>query len=162
MLHDFHADKIPEQITGHNINSMDASGLGWIQPGDALSELVTALIKEENGMGLLLNGIPAKGERIERPDLKRAAFISPLAQVRASNYRTPTFLAIGDEDEIVPFHTAVDFANALKEHDIKSGFLAVRGARHIYDLNLRPGSDGWEQGVAPGYKFLFEQLQMNV
>ncbi|PWY93856.1 ketoacyl-synt-domain-containing protein [Aspergillus sclerotioniger CBS 115572] len=145
-------------MTSHSFNSTDTSGLGWIQPGDPLSELVLALVKEENGMGLLLDGIPTDGEKIKRPDLKRAAAISPLAQVRAGNYQTPTFLIIGKEDEIVPFQTAVEFTNALKEHGVKSGLLPIPGARHIHDLTLAPGSEGWEMGVEPGYKFLFEQM----
>ncbi|PYH99806.1 ketoacyl-synt-domain-containing protein [Aspergillus ellipticus CBS 707.79] len=147
-------------ITSHAFNSTDTSGLGWIQPGDPLSELVLALVKEENGMGLLIDGMPKEGEQISRPDPKRAAAISPLAQVRAGNYHTPTFLIIGEEDEIVPFHTAVEFINSLKENGIKHGFLPIPGERHIHDLTLTPGSEGWENGVAPGYKFLLEQIEL--
>ncbi|RAK96953.1 ketoacyl-synt-domain-containing protein [Aspergillus ibericus CBS 121593] len=153
---------LPTQpITSHSFNTSDTSNLGWIQPGDPLSELVLALVKEENGMGLLLDGIPTDGEQIKRPDAKRAAAISPLAQVRAGYYRTPTFLIIGEEDEIVPFHSAVEFANALQEQGVKSGFLPIPGARHIHDLSLMPGDEEWERGVAPGYRFLFEQMGLS-
>lgn len=27
---------------------------------------------------------------------------------------------------------------------------------HIHDLMLRPGSEGWEKEVRPGYRFLFD------
>ncbi|PWY75480.1 ketoacyl-synt-domain-containing protein [Aspergillus heteromorphus CBS 117.55] len=146
-------------ITTHAPNTTDTTSLGWLQPGDPRSELVLALIKEENGMGLLINGIPTEGEQIPAPDLNRAAAISPLAQLRAGNYRTPTFLIIGEEDEVVPFNTAVEFVATLKDHGIECGLLAIPGARHIHDLSLMPGSEGWEEGVAPGYRFLLERIE---
>jgi len=42
---------------------------------------------------------------------------------------------------------------------VKSGFLPVKGAKHIFDLGLAPGSDGWDSGIGPGYEFIFRELE---
>lgn len=146
------------QATGHSFSSTDNTGLGWIKPGDPRSELVLALVQEKNGVALLLDGIPAHGNSLEAPDSQKVAAISPLTQVKAGNYHTPTFFIIGDRDEIVPFHTAVNFAESLKEHGIHHGFIAVPGAKHIHDLAMSPGSAEWDNWVLPGYSFLFDML----
>lgn len=149
---------ICSQVTSHTFSSTDSSGLGWVKPGDPRSELVLALVKEKNGMALLLDGIPADGDTLGAPEPERVAAISPLAQVQKGNYHTPTFVIIGEEDEIVPFHTSVNFVNALSKQGIKNGFIPVPGQRHIYDLTLSPGMSKWDDWVAPGYKFLFDIL----
>ncbi|PNP44319.1 hypothetical protein TGAMA5MH_03925 [Trichoderma gamsii] len=145
-------------VTSHAFNSTDTTNMGWVKPGDPRSELVLALVKEKNGVALLLDGIPADGNTLGVPEPERVGAISPLAQVQKGNYHTPTFVIIGDEDEIVPFHTSVNFSNALREQGIKNGFIPVPGQRHIYDLPLSPGMAKWDDWVAPGYNFLFEIL----
>lgn len=108
----------------------------------------------------MLNGIQTDdaGNWREPPDPKRVAAISPMAQLRAGKYTTPTFMIHSDKDEIVPFHTAVKFVAALKEHGVKSGFLPVKGERHIHDLNLKPGAAKWDSQVEPGYAFLLGEI----
>ena len=93
------------------------------------------------------------------PTPERIAAISPLSQVRAGNYSTPTFIIHGDRDEIVPFHTAERFVQAMRAAGVESGFLPIKGARHIYDLTLKPGQKGWGETVEPGYRFLFDILR---
>nr|BAZ95871.1 polyketide synthase [Fusarium sp. NBRC100844] len=144
--------------TSHAFNSLDTTKLGWLSEGDPRSELVLALVKEKNGMSLLFNGMP-DGEELPRANADRAAAFSPLNQVRRGNYHTPTYLIFGDEDEIAPFSKAVEFEQALIEKDVLCGFLPVTGAKHIFDLGLTPGSDGWEIGVGPGYDFLVRQIE---
>ena len=146
------------QATSHAFSRTDTTGLGWLQRGDPRSELVLALVKEKNGMAILLDGIPTDGDTLQAPEPQRVAAISPLAQVQKGNYHTPTFVIIGDEDEVVPFHSSVDFVDALSKQGIRHGFIPVPGQRHIYDLTLTPGMAEWEQWVAPGYRFLFQIL----
>ena len=145
-------------ITGYDNGKVDTTGLGWVRPGDPRSELVLSLFKEGNGLPMMLNGISDPNWR-RKPEDARIAAISPIAQLRESMYTTPTFLIHGERDEIVPFHTAVKFVDALKNRGIKNGFLAVKGAKHIHDLNLKPGMPKWEEQVAPGYEFLLECLK---
>lgn len=111
-------------------------------------------------MPLLLNGIrpPNSKPWSTPPPAHLIAAISPLAHLREGTYTTPTFLIHGTEDEIVPFHTAVAFAGAMRERGNEVGMADVKGARHIHDLNLKEGDKGWWEGVGVGYDFLFRQL----
>lgn len=154
----------PKPLTSYDsTGDVDSTGLGWVRPGDPRSELVLSLFKEGNGLPLLLNGLPSlssvENPMLMAPSADRIAAISPLFQVRAGNYSTPTFIIHGDRDEIVPFYTAERFAKALRVAGVESGFLPVKQARHIHDLKLKPGQKEWEESVAPGYDFLINILQ---
>lgn len=138
---------------------MDTTKLGWVKAGDPRSELVLALIKEPRGMSLIFNGLPSEGEELPYPDANLASSFSPLFQVRKGNYTTPTYLIFGDEDDIAPFNKAVEFAEVLKKHGVRSGFLPVRQAKHIFDLGLTPGSEDWDKSIGPGYEFLLNELE---
>ncbi|KAH7118688.1 polyketide synthase [Dactylonectria estremocensis] len=149
----------PGASTSHAFNTLDTTKLGWLDEGDPRSELVLALIKEENGMSLLFNGLPTEGEELSRANAQRAAAFSPLTQARNGNYSTPTYLIFGDEDEIAPYEKAVEFEEVLTYNAVPCGFLHVTGAKHIFDLGLAPGSEGWDIGVGPGYDFLIRQIE---
>jgi acetyl esterase/lipase len=110
-------------------------------------------------MALLFNDNPLDSDELPYPDADRAAAFSPLVQVRKGNYSTPTYLVFGDQDEIAPFSKGVEFSRAMENHGVEGGFLAVKGAKHIYDLDLAPGSEGWKMGVGPGYDFLLNQIE---
>lgn len=147
------------QITNYDCDKIDTTGLGWVRPGDPRSELVLSLFKEGTGLPLMLNGLSSDlSKTFTKPDAKRVAAISPMAQLRMGKYTTPTFLIHGDKDEVVPFHTAVRFADALTDHGVHGGLLAVKGVKHIHDMSLRPGMERWQREVAPGYDFLFQAL----
>lgn len=129
-------------------------------PGDPRSELVLSLFKERNGLPLLLNGIrPSNGKPWSSPppaDL--VAAISPLSHLRRGTYTTPTFLIHGTKDEIVPYHTAVAFCEVMREMGVRGGLGEVKGVRHIHDLGLGEGAEGWWEGIGVGYEFLFREL----
>jgi acyl transferase domain-containing protein/acetyl esterase/lipase/aryl carrier-like protein len=148
-----------EAEVSHAFNSLDTTKLGWLSPRDPRSELTLALIKEENGMSLLFNGLPEKGEQLPRAHAERCKYFSPLTQLLNGNYGVPTFFIFGDEDEIAPFRIGADFGRALEQSGLRGGFLGVKGAKHIFDLALTPGSKGWEQNVAPGYEFLLREIE---
>ncbi|KAH7305897.1 putative polyketide synthase [Stachybotrys elegans] len=154
-------ETLPSTVAvSHSFNALDTTKLGWLQPSDPRSELTLALIKEENGMSLLFNGLPEKGEQLPRADPARCAYFSPLTQLRAGNYNNiPTFMIFGEEDEVAPFRKGVEFGQALKEAGIRGGFHAVKGGKHIFDLALTPGSQGWAEHIAPGYDFIFTELE---
>ncbi|PSN66430.1 ketoacyl-synt-domain-containing protein [Corynespora cassiicola Philippines] len=153
--------KVP--ITGYERDTADTTGLGWVRPGDPRSELVLSLFKEGNGLPLLLNGLPkssddAKSSWLQTPSPDRVAAISPMSQLRRGRYNVPTYIIHGTNDEIVPYHTAVKFIDAMRTEGIEGDLLTVKGARHIHDVALKPGSKRWEETVAPGYQFLFRHL----
>lgn len=136
-----------------------------MRPGDPRSELVLSLFKEGTGLPLLLNGLPSGSGAdddswTQRPDAERVAAISPMAQLRHGKYKVPTFIIHGTKDEIVPYSTAVAFADALRAAGVEGELLTVQGARHIHDVSLKPGNKRWDDTVAPGYEFLFRHLSL--
>ncbi|TVY40548.1 3-methylorcinaldehyde synthase, partial [Lachnellula occidentalis] len=150
-------------ITNYSSAKADRTGLGWVRPGDPRSELVMALFKEGIGLPLLLNGLPdattPPSEWFSRPSPAQAASISPLAQIRAGAYDTPTFIIHGTCDQIAPFAGAERFVGELRERGIRHGFLPLEGVDHMHDLRLRPGSGEWDAQVGPGYQFLFDVVR---
>ena len=58
----------------------------------------------------------------------------------------------------MPFGTAVAFTRAMREAGVRGGLGAVEGARHVHDLGVREGGEGWREGVGVGYEFLFGEL----
>jgi acetyl esterase/lipase len=137
---------------------MDGSGLAWIKPGDPRSELVLSLLKEGNGLPLLLNGISNPEDYKRLPDPRLVKAISPMAQIQDGRYKTPTYIVHGTMDEVVPYDSAVKFVEALRHHGVDCGFLTVEGVKHIHDLDLKPGTVSWEAQVAPAYEFLLKRL----
>ncbi|GAB1313206.1 hypothetical protein MFIFM68171_03416 [Madurella fahalii] len=150
-----------QPTTSHAPNAHDSTKLGWVQPGDPRSELVLALVKEPRGMALLFNDHPLEGDgnSLPEPNAFRAAEFSPLVHVRNGDYHTPTYVIFGDRDEIAPYSKAVEFANALEEKGVDGGLLTVKGQGHIFDVGLAPGTEGWEEGIGPGYEFLLRLLE---
>nr|AOO87096.1 polyketide synthase [Alternaria alternantherae] len=140
---------------------MDSSQLGWIKPGDPRSELIFAVLKEGIGLSVLLHGLSHEALAM-KPDPELVGAISPIAHVREGSYDVPTFIIHGTEDEIVPFDTAESFVKELENSGVECGFLPIPGAKHIHDLHLKPGSEEWNDQVEPGYRFLFEILEVSV
>ncbi|KAK7998987.1 hypothetical protein PG991_014662 [Apiospora marii] len=150
----------------HVVNSeTDSTKLGWVKPGDPRSELVLALIKEDRGMSLLFNDNPLNGNDdgdsndLPYPDAERAAVFSPLMHLRRGDYRTPTCLVFGDRDEIAPFDKEVEFAQEMEQQGVRGSLMSVKGAKHIFELDLAPGSDGWKLYIEPAYEFLLNELE---
>ncbi|RAK80213.1 uncharacterized protein BO72DRAFT_484062 [Aspergillus fijiensis CBS 313.89] len=159
-------------LTQHEVNDF-ASGrqtgsLGWLKPGDPRSELLLSMCRQDKGYGLslMLNGGRSGAERRQHrrvgdliaegwPSNERQAWICPTAQLMAGNYRVPTFIIHGRQDEVARFESAERFHQELQRQEIASGMLQLEHAHHIYDLHLKPGMVEWDEQVAPGYNFLF-------
>lgn len=46
----------------------------------------------------------------------------------------------------------------MKDAGLKSRLVVVEGAKHIHDLTLKEGDEGWWEGVGIGYEFLLKEL----
>lgn len=145
------------QISYYNPPGKDAA-LGGLALGDPRSELVFATFHSKNMAQILLQGFETCGKDDEgttsHPEPLQVSEISPLAQVRADNYRVPTFILHGSEDKVVPVSQSVEFDSALRERGVPSGILVPNGKEHLFDLFLKPGSEEWERCVLPGYDFV--------
>ena len=128
----------------------------WIRPGDARSDFILGQFQEGRGIADLLHDL--RDDWQQPPSKESIAAVSPLAQVQQGNYTTPTFIIHSTADEIVPYEESVAFVEALDKCGISCGLLTVKGAKHIHDLNTEPGSEAWETGVGPGYRFLLKAL----
>ncbi|KAH8203888.1 hypothetical protein TruAng_001952 [Truncatella angustata] len=156
-----------KSVTATPITSYDpgngATGcpeLSWMHAGDPRSELVLSLFREGNGLSLLLNEDRTSDQWYRNPaEPGRIAAVSPMAHMRSGDYKTPTYLIHGTQDEIAPFRSALDFFHALRETNVECGFLALSGVGHIHDLGLKPGTAEWDAQVGPGYEFLLRMLR---
>ncbi|KAI4177502.1 MAG: hypothetical protein LQ343_000483 [Gyalolechia ehrenbergii] len=157
--------KTPITSHGHS----DSTRLGWLKPGDPRSELVLSLFQESGNrsLSILLHGLPEETKETETnsseaqgPIISKELLdaINPIAQVRKDKYKVPTFSIHGSEDEVLPCGMSVAFHHALRERGVDGRVLVVDGARHLHDLGVEVGSQGWEKGVGDGYEWLLEQL----
>ena len=103
----------------------------------------------------MLSGISA-ADLAKPPPLAKIKAISPMAQLKAGRYNVPTFVIHADRDEIVPFKDTAAFVEELDRRGVKAGLGRVHGKKHIHDLALKPGADGWTEGVGVGYEFIFK------
>ncbi|RDL40047.1 Uncharacterized protein BP5553_00026 [Venustampulla echinocandica] len=158
---------ISEPISNYSINGGDSPELNWAKSGDLRSELLLSLFREprEYGLSLMLNGQPGAEGNIEKllwepPSLQRQAAICPTARLQAGQYNVPTYIIHGDQDNIASFEAASKFHKEMSQRGIKSGLLVVKNGHHIHDLHLKPGNGKWDEQVAPGYRFLFDALNV--
>ena len=105
----------------------------------------------------MLNGL-SSAALASSPPLERIQAISPMAQLRAGRYTVPTFVIHSDRDEITPFRASEAFVEELKKKGVIGGLGRVKGKGHIHDLALKPGDEGWQDGVGVGYEFIFRIL----
>jgi acetyl esterase/lipase len=90
---------------------------------------------------------------LPQPGIGKIMAVSPLAQIRQGNYRTPTFLVHGTADDLIPWQQSRDTYEAMVERNITAHLALVEGAPHICDLSSDPDSEGW-RAVIRGYDFL--------
>ena len=120
---------------------------------------------------ILINGLPNKKKLRGRnadsftnmvmPSKDQIASISPYAQIELGNYRTPTFIMHGTEDDLVPCRQSMNTIAALKRKGVDCGLGIASGARHLFDTF--PSDDPAGTGVAvvrEGYEFLMKHSRI--
>ncbi|KAL3250624.1 hypothetical protein ABHI18_011097 [Aspergillus niger] len=135
-------------------NCSEGNGFFGLQPGDPRSDLVLSVSKNGTALPLLLQAQADGADYLAMPSAARIAAISPLAQARQGNYRTPTFIIHSRQDQVVPFDAAERFITELKTQGVAGDLLGLLSVPHLHDLYLRPGTKEWEEQVEPGYRFL--------
>ncbi|KAI1195589.1 BcPKS19, polyketide synthase [Nemania serpens] len=90
---------------------------------------------------------------LPQPGVDAVVAVSPLAQIRRGNYRTPTFLVHGTADDLIPWQQSRDTYEAMLESRVPAQLALVEGAPHICDLSSDPDSEGWKAAIR-GYEFL--------
>ena len=122
---------------------------------------------------ILINGLPSKKSLINSgqdpeyfkslptPSKDQIASISPYAQIELGNYRTPTFIMHGTDDDLVPCEQSKNTIVALRGMGVECGIATPHGAKHLFDTfaSEDPMGSGVE-AVKEGYEFLFRQFGM--
>ncbi|KAI0154669.1 hypothetical protein GGR57DRAFT_466287 [Xylariaceae sp. FL1272] len=90
---------------------------------------------------------------LPQPSLEAIRAVSPMAQIRAGNYSTPTFLIHGTADDLIPWQQSQGTYEEMVARGIPVELVLVEGAPHITDLSSDPDSKGW-QAALRGYDFI--------
>ncbi|KAJ6155237.1 hypothetical protein N7470_005803 [Penicillium chermesinum] len=110
---------------------------------------------------MILEKRPNKSGSVELnfPSPEEIQAISPLAQIRAKNYHTPTFIVHGMRDDLIPIFQTQRTTSALSVQDVDSDFRVI-DALHLFDIYPENKQTNDElQSVVDGYKFLSDHVQ---
>ncbi|MCJ1383522.1 hypothetical protein MMC17_006636 [Xylographa soralifera] len=101
--------------------------------------LIHGLPTRAKARALRAAGVTTNWMDMPQPPAEAIQRISPYAQILAGRYRTPTFLAHGDNDQELPIEQSRDTIAALRACGVEAGFAAAHGAGHSFDF--RPDED---------------------
>ncbi|KAL4866180.1 hypothetical protein BDV12DRAFT_199374 [Aspergillus spectabilis] len=154
-------------ITAYNVPAHKRAVGGWMSMSDARSRIALHMNWRGQALPVLLNGLPSKNSLIAQgkeydperwlalpqpsADLVRA--VSPYAQIKAGNYRVPTFLIHGTRDDLIPWQHSQRTVDALVQEGVSSGLAVVEDAVHLFDLYRDP-TGMFKKAVTRGYDFL--------
>lgn len=112
---------------------------------------------------VIIGGLPSRSKAnklasrdwkaLPQPELKEIIRASPRAQIVRGQYKTPTFLVHGTNDDLIPWQQSQQTYETLVKNGTVAGLALVEGAPHICDLSANPESDGWK-AVLRGYDFI--------
>lgn len=131
---------------------------------DARCRIVLHINWEAQTLPVIIGGLPSRKKASEslhavdwnalpQPSLEMIRAVSPMAQIRAGNYNTPTFLIHGTADDLIPWQQSHGTYEVMVEKGIPVELALVEGAPHITDLSSNPDSKGW-QAALRGYDFV--------
>jgi len=112
-------------------------------------------LKEREGKW---EGNKTKWASLPQPAQDRIVRCSPFTQVTRGNYKTPTFLIHGQNDELIPWQQSDKIWREMKSRGIAAELILVEGAPHVCDTSSNPESTGWK-AVLQGYRFLAERVE---
>lgn len=156
-------------ITAYNVPAGKRAVGGWMSTSDPRSRIALHMNWKGQALPVLLNGLPSKSTLSESestsrkwlslsmPENDKIVAASPYSQITRGNYRTPTFLVHGTEDDLIPWQQTQDTHDALVEKGVPAGVEIVEGAVHLFDLYRDPDGRYW-QAVKKGYEFLLQHV----
>jgi len=151
-------------ITAYNPPPAKRALGGWMTLDDARSRIALYMNWAGKTVDVLVNGLnpatksPSTSSQpfpgIPKPSTEQVQSISPLAQIRHGNYKTPTFIIHGTRDDLIPWQQAQRTYEALVEKGVEAEVRIVEGAVHLFDLYR--GGDVGKMGevVEEGYQWL--------
>ncbi|EEP77445.1 hypothetical protein UREG_02294 [Uncinocarpus reesii 1704] len=158
--YDFLYDGLNDKpIIGYTPQASKRALGGWMSLEDPRSRVILHMNWEGKSLPVLINGLRRTGVNSVSnpafPSVEQIQAISPLAQIRAGNYKTPTFLIHGTRDDLVPWESSQKSYEALRERGVATGLVIVENALHLFDLYPATKKNPVAvKGVSDGYKFL--------
>jgi len=138
---------------------------------DDRAKIILHMCWESQTVPILVHGLPHK-ESVSATDqtdwryrpaasVEQVQAISPLWQIRQGNYKTPTFIVHGKDDDWLPLSMSERTIGELKERSIPARLAVPEGCRHAFDLFPvgDPLGVGWT-AIEQGYEFICSQLGM--
>lgn len=152
-------------ITKYNVAPNKKASGGWLAPSDPRSRLALYMNCRGRTLHVLLRGLDKKTRKEPTaPAQADIVAVSPLAQVRAGNYTTPTFILLPRGDDLIPWQQAQRTWEALQEAHVDSELRIVEGVGHLFDLGglQRVRSVAARQAVVDGYDFLCRHVGLEL
>jgi acetyl esterase/lipase len=135
---------------------------GWMSLEDPRSRIILHMNWEGQSLPILINGLRRTGSPASKcvtkpatPSIEQIRGISPLAQIRAGSYKTPTFLIHGTCDDLVPCQQSQRTYEALLEKGVPAKLVILKDALHLFDLfhRFKRNADA-VKAVNDGFDFL--------
>lgn len=153
-------------ITGYNVPAKKRALGGWLAPSDARSRLALHMNTHGHTLHVLLGGLSTNSKTLTNTSLpsptpERIRAASPLSQIRAGNYTTPTFLIHPREDDLIPWQQAERTWKGLREQGVQAELRVVEDVPHLFDVYPRWTDDETVSGVVrEGYSFLARAVEL--
>lgn len=148
-------------ITKYNVSPTKRALGGWMATSDPRSRLALHMNCHGRTLHVILNGLDKKTrEQPSAPSPSDIVAVSPLAQVRAGNYKTPTFIIHPENDDLIPWQQAERTWQALRDVQVDTELRIVKGVPHLFDLTGLKSRRNEVAGraVMEGYEFLCKHV----
>ncbi|KAI9884810.1 MAG: Type I Iterative PKS [Watsoniomyces obsoletus] len=119
---------------------------------------------------ILINGLPSKKKleltgkdakeyyTMKMPSSEEIASINPYDQILRDNYRTPTYLIHGTDDDLIPWQQSKLVHDALVKKGVNAGISILEGGKHYFDTFTNDGLEGGWEAIKEGFEFLFSHV----
>lgn len=161
-------------VLSYNVPSSAGRALGgWLATKDARSRVALHMNVQGRTLQMLLGG-PFRKDDTEKKDAYQAGTeitlsldnikaASPLAQIQAGNFSTPTFLIHPRDDDLIPWQQAERTWKALRKEGVDAELRIVDGVCHLFDLEVAsmrrdPSVQIAMEAVKEGYQFLCDRV----
>lgn len=149
-------------VTGYNVPAGTRALGGWMSPTDPRSRIAMHMNWKGQTLPVLLNGL-MRGENdldnLPAPTKQQVQSISPLAQIRAGRYKTPTFIVHGTRDDLIPWEQARRTYDELIDAGVPAEARIAQGAVHLFDVyDGYEEDEGAKRAVRQGYEFLMAHV----
>ncbi|KAH8886520.1 ketoacyl-synt-domain-containing protein [Thozetella sp. PMI_491] len=153
-------------ITGHCVPPLSrAYGVtGGLTLNDPRTRLALYMNWRGKTLHVLLNGLNKQTrEEPGNPTPAQIAAVSPLAHIRAGEYRTPTFIIHPRKDDLIPYQQSQRTVASLNAVGIETELRIVEGLPHLFDVHR-----GWEKNevalnaVRDGYAFICKYVGLKL